>query len=121
MEEYVNIPLPKSESEKLSKDKFAMWAVGSSMSPEIEHGDLTIVDTNMKPKHNDLIIVSYRGELFIKRLINEPTGQLLRSNNPKWADIAVAPDTQIVGVIAWVCKKKYNGNKNVLLNNIGVN
>lgn len=121
MEEYVNIPLPKSESEKLSKDKFVVWATGSSMSPEVEHGDLAIVDIAMKPKHNDLIIVSYRGGLFIKRLINEPTGQLLRSNNVNYSDIKVAPDTQIVGVIAWVCKKKYTENNNVLLNNIGVN
>jgi len=118
-DEFVNIPLPKSESEKLSKDKFVVWAVGNSMSPEIEAGDLTVVDTAINATHNALVVVSYRGELFIKRLIEGPTGQVLRSNNINYSDIPVEPDTLIVGVIVWVCKKKYNVNN--LLTNFGKN
>ena len=105
--EYVEIPLPESESKKLSKDKFVVWASGDSMSPEIEAGDLIIVDTGKNAAHNDLVIVSHCGDLLVKRLVVSNYSMFLRSNNIKYTDIKVDSDnTQIIGLVVWVCKKK---------------
>lgn len=105
--EYVEIPLPESESKKLSKDKFVVWASGDSMYPEIEPGDLLIVDTGKNTNHNDLVIVSHCGDMLVKRLIVNNFSMYLRSNNLNYSDIKVDPDnTQIVGLVVWVCKKK---------------
>lgn len=103
----IDIEIPESEAHKMSKDKFVVWASGDSMLPEIEPGDMIIIDVAKNPNHRDIVIASHCGDLLIKRLIVSNFSMFLRSDNPKYDDIKVDTDnTKIIGQVVWVCKKK---------------
>lgn len=103
----IDVPLPESEAKRMSKDRYAVWASGDSMLPEIEPGDLAIVDTSKNVGHQDLAIASHCGDMLIKRLIVNNFSMFLRSNNPKYDDIKIdGENTQVIGQVVWICKKK---------------
>lgn len=70
-------------------------AVGDSMQPTFESGNLLLVDTGIKTIHSDLIYAfSYKGETYVKRIFLDPVASLLyvKSDNPSasnWQPIDV--------------------------------
>ena len=71
------------------------------MQPRIEDGDLILVDYAKEPRPGDIVVALINGAAVVKKYLR-PEGQLiLRSTNPKYADIEVkeTDQFQIAGVV----------------------
>lgn len=84
-------------------------AVGPSMSPTIEDGDVVILNTaETDPVSTRVYLVCVEGLLFIKRLIYTPGAWVVRSDNPDkslYPDFKIDPSNadqvQIQGRVVW--------------------
>lgn len=83
-------------------------AEGNSMYPNIQNGDLLIVDTSIKNVINNKIFVIQQGnDLRVKRLVKEFTGEvyLISDNDKEYPPERAKQDSNIVGRVVW------NGSK----------
>lgn len=73
-------------------------------------GDILIIHKGKIPLENDIIVVFYMGEFYVKRYkpkYNQETNRLklikLKSENPEYADIDINEDTdfELWGVVTW--------------------
>lgn len=76
----------------------------------IFNDDYLIIHKGKIPIENDIIVVFYQGEFFVKRYkpkYNQETNRLksikLKSENPEYSDIDIAEDTdfELWGVVTW--------------------
>jgi phage repressor protein C with HTH and peptisase S24 domain len=80
-------------------------AVGDSMSPTLDEGDLALVDVrDNRFKSDGLYVLRDGGDLSIKRVQRQPDGALvLRSDNAAYKPVTVAPDSiTFLGRIIWI-------------------
>lgn len=98
------------KSQKLQVDKLVViHAVGDSMYPSIEDGQVLLVDTSdLTPKSSKIYFLCIDGEYYIKRLINMITHWVIRSDNSdknQYPDIEINSDKmstlQIEGRVCW--------------------
>ena len=83
-------------------------AEGNSMYPNIQNGDLLLVDTSIKDVINNKIFVIQQGnDLRVKRLVKEFTGEvyLISDNNKEYSPELAKQDSNIIGRVVW------NGSK----------
>ena len=81
---------------------FIVRVSGESMRDAgISDGDEVIVDRALAPKHGDVVIAIIDGELTIKRLWVETSQVILKAENPRYPNIAVASlsELSIWGVV----------------------
>ena len=74
----------------------------------IHDGDLLIVDRAIEPKHGDIVIAGFHGELTCKRLETDPILQLVPMN-PNYPKIRVPDDTEldIHGIVLHVLPSEF--------------
>lgn len=77
----------------------------SMIGAGIEDGDLLIVDRAIEPKHGDIVIAGFHGELTCKRLETDPVLRLVPMND-RYPVISVpeATDLDIHGVVVHAVK-----------------
>jgi DNA polymerase V len=83
---------------------FFMRVAGDSMRElGIFDGDLLVVDRSLAATDGSVIIAVLDGEFTVKKLVQTPHGQLLRSAHPDYPDIAIKPeqDFSIWGIVQW--------------------
>lgn len=87
------------------KSLILVEAVGDSMAPTVDAGDLALVDTReLRYRHDGIYALRSGGEITIKRLQRRPDGTLaIRSDNPKYEPAIVTLDSiSIVGRVIWI-------------------
>lgn len=87
-----------------AKSLLLVEAVGDSMSPTIDDGDLLLVDLReLRYRHDGVYALRSGGEIAIKRLQRRPDGKLIvRSDNPKYEPEIVTPESIIIlGRVIW--------------------
>ena len=84
-----------------TSDGFGVRVTGISMEPEFSDGDIVIVSTVQKPKHNDFVLANVNDQPTLKQLVIEEGRYFLRALNPDWTP-HISPieiDTPIAGVV----------------------
>lgn len=90
-----------------------LQAIGDSMHPTFNDGDILFVDTGVKEIRLDAVyVLCIKGELFVKRVQRRPGGEIvvMKSDNPFYDPITVPRDDSefsIEGRVIWV----WNGRK----------
>ncbi len=77
---------------------------GDSMrDANIGEGDVLIVDSSLRAKHDDIVIAAINGEFTVKRLITAPHVQLAPMN-PRYQPITLRgeEELQIFGVVTFI-------------------
>ncbi len=81
---------------------------GDSMSKDgISDGDIVIVDKSIAPAHGKIAVVTYQGELMLKRIHVGRGSLMLLSSNPAYPAIELfeGDDLTVWGIVAYVIKK----------------
>ena len=84
---------------------FFVRASGESMvNAGIFDGDLLIVDRSIQASHNHIVLAVIDSEFTIKRLIKSDDHVILRPENPKFSDIVIQPEQEMMvwGVVVHV-------------------
>ena len=82
-------------------------AVGDSMEPEINEGDLLFVDRSITSVPADgIYVLNIEGRLFVKRLQQHPDGRVtVRNSNPQYENYVIEKDAgvslRIIGRVRW--------------------
>lgn len=81
--------------------------IGSSMEPDIRHGDTVLVNqAETDPRNGEVFAVRVGKELLVKRIFFEPGFMVCRSDNERGGEFKVSLDGQedfgIVGKIKWL-------------------
>ncbi len=87
------------------KSLMLIEAVGDSMAPTIEEGDLLLVDLrDPRIRHDGVYVLRASGELSIKRIQRRPDGKLIiRNDNAAYESAVVAADAiNVVGPAIWM-------------------
>lgn len=104
------IPLP-AKTFKVNSDSFLVEAVGDSMYPIIEEGDLVLAERYIKPTDGDMVVVIHNETAKIKKFFKEKGRVILQSINPAYPPISTyySGDLTVCGVITGIVRKF--GNK----------
>ena len=81
---------------------------GDSMSKDgISDGDIVIVDKSIAPAHGKVAVVTYQGELMLKRIHVGRGSLMLLSSNPAYPAIELfeGDDLIVWGIVSYVIKK----------------
>jgi DNA polymerase V len=67
----------------------------------IFQGDRLVVDRSLAAKHGDIVIASYKGKFFVRRLSNQGDHTILLAENPIYPPVQVkeADDFEVWGVV----------------------
>lgn len=101
--------------EDFPKGAFIAEVYGESMFPTLLDGDFAIVDPDCNDKNinNQICVVTYNGQTFIKRVVRKEKYVILMSDNPdrvKYEDIIVPTDEYsdlICHGIVIECRRKF--------------
>ena len=101
--------------EDFPKDAFIAEVCGDSMFPTLLDGDFAIVDPECNDKNinNQICVVTYNGQTFIKRVVRKEKYVILMSDNPdrvKYEDIIVPTDEYsdlVCHGIVIECRRKF--------------
>jgi DNA polymerase V len=89
------------------KNTYYFKASGYSMlKAGINHNDLLVVDTALKPKHRDIVIAVLNGEVLLKRFYLEGSQIKLLSANPDYPAITITKEVEffVKGVVTTVIR-----------------
>ena len=102
--EYLEVP-----AEFAKKHNIAITVIGDSMEPEIQSGDIIIVDTSqVEYLENKIVVVNYKDATYLKKLIRDQEDNLyLFSINPYYPKIFIEDESElkIVGKLISVIRK----------------
>lgn len=101
--------------EDFPKGAFIAEVYGESMFPTLLDGDLAIVDPDCNDKNinNQICVITYNGQTFIKRVVRKEKYVVLMSDNPdrvKYEDIIVPTDEYsdlVCHGIVIECRRKF--------------
>lgn len=75
-----------------AKASIMIEVTGDSMEPFIRHGDTILVDTSDTDVRDGMTyLVAYGDDLKVKHIFKSPQGLIMRSENPRYADVTIAP------------------------------
>ena len=94
-------------SSHLGGAKFAVYATGDSMVPEVKHGDLILIDPTVEPQDGDTIIAIVEGQITC-RIIRTSNQQLLLMPANSDFNPTVVSDQTPVDIIGKVVKQIRN-------------
>jgi DNA polymerase V len=82
-------------------NRYVIRVTGDSMQPRIEDGDLILVDYSMEPRPGNIVVAMINGAAVVKKFLRQNAQIILRSTNPKYADIEVkeTDQFQVAGVV----------------------
>jgi len=85
---------------------FFAYAEGDSMFPEIQDGDLMVIDRKIQQPNGSIVLASVNNSFCVKRLQRWPDGSIeLRSDNPKYESIHLPSEFEgnfeIFGRVIW--------------------
>ncbi len=71
------------------------------MGPRIEDGDLILVDYSKEPRPGNVVVAIINGGAIVKKFLRQKGRIILRSTNPKYADIVISESDPflIAGVV----------------------
>ncbi len=96
-ETYANATLIEFELNKITeKADIAYKVSGDSMYPLINDGEIIFLQKQPEILTGEVGIFSYDGEMYCKRLVNINGTLFLRSENPKYSDIEVNENLELV-------------------------
>jgi len=100
------LPLP-SKTFRVTEDSFLVEAVGDSMSPMIEEGDLVLADKRSLAENGELVVVIHNETAKIKKFFKEASGIILQSINPAYPPLSayIEDDIKIAGVVTGIVRK----------------
>ena len=76
---------------------FFVRAQGESMlGAGIHPNDILVVDRSLEPVSGKIVICALNGELTVKRLLHDDDQWLLRAENPRYPDIVLNDDLELV-------------------------
>lgn len=93
---------------KNRRSTFCVRVNGQSMiDAGIDDGDLLIVDKQLQPKNNNIILAVIDGDYTVKRLYMDGDDLYLQPENKSYAPIRITPfmDFRVWGVVTGVIKK----------------
>ncbi len=81
--------------------RYVIRVTGDSMEPRIEDGDLVLVDYSKEPRPGNIVIALINGAAVVKKYLRQKGRVILRSMNPRYADIEIKETDQflIAGVV----------------------
>src|SRR5437588_358405 len=65
---------------------------GLAMEPTFHAGDILIVDRAIIPLDGRAVVVIYRKQFMVRRIVTEDNRILLKADNPAFVDILASPD-----------------------------
>ena len=77
----------------------------SMMYSGIYDGDEVVIDTNISPKQNDIVLAQVGDEFTCKRLSKVADKMVLRPENYHYPDIEVTENVKIIGVVTFCIKQ----------------
>jgi DNA polymerase V len=82
-------------------NRYVIRVTGDSMQPRIEDGDLILVDYSKEPNPGNIVVAMINGAAVVKKFLRQKGQVILRSTNPRYADIEVkeTDQFQIAGVV----------------------
>jgi len=100
------VPLP-AKTFRVTGDSFLVEAVGDSMYPVIEEGDLVLAEKGLEPKDGDMVVVIHNNTAKIKKFFRDKKQVILQSINPAYPPISAyyAGDLSVCGVVTGVVRK----------------
>ena len=100
--DYIEVPKEFSKPGNI-----AIKVSGDSMYPEIQDGDIAIVNTKeLEHTRKRIMIVQYDDELYIKKIKDTSEGMFLESINPFYKDIEISgEDYKIMGRVVYLERK----------------
>ena len=83
---------------------FFLRASGSSMQPNINQGDVLVVDKALKAKSGDVIVALINGEFTVKRFEKRQGRLYLTAFNPNYPPLEISEEAefQVWGVVTYV-------------------
>ena len=82
---------------KNKNSTFFVRVLGESMiNAGINPNDLLVVDKSLTPISNNIVIAVVDGEFTVKRLIQNNNGVTLKAENPKFQDIVMTEDNELI-------------------------
>ena len=86
-----------------------MDVVGDSMAPDIQDGDMVLVDqsvTRIDPRA--VLAVGIEEAIYIKRVEPRGNGFIIRSDNPEYSPMEIYGDElatfRVIGKVVWLCR-----------------
>jgi len=105
-EEAVEYPEDWVEVLSSSPRLFALRVRGDSMEPEFTEGDIIVVDPDRDPVSGSFVLARNRdGEVVFKQLKQYGDKWILRPLNPRYPEIEMSEEHEIIGVICQKIKK----------------
>lgn len=107
-EEYIESWMSVDASNvKNPNNSFLLRVTGDSMlNAGIFEGDTLIVDADLKPAFNDIVVALVDGGNTVKRYVKQTNGMpYLQAENPDYPDIYPEHDLQIQGVVTGLIRK----------------
>ena len=100
------VPLP-AKTFKVTQTSFLVEAVGDSMSPVIESGDLVLADKTSTAQDGDLVVVIHNGTAKIKKFFKKAKSVILQSINPAYPPLSafIDEDLEVAGVVTGIVRK----------------
>jgi repressor LexA len=100
------VPLP-AKTFRVTQTSFLVEAVGDSMSPVIESGDLVLADKTSVAEDGDLVVVIHNGTAKIKKFFKKAKAVILQSVNPAYPPLSafIDDDLEIAGVVTGIVRK----------------
>ena len=81
-------------------------ATGDSMiGAGIENGDIVIIRKSKEFKNGDIVLARNDDETTIKRFVHDNGRVYLKTENPKYKNLPIYPDTRIIGKVVKVIGK----------------
>ncbi len=99
IEEYINLNNLLIQNPKAT---FVVRASGDSMiNASINDGDMLVIDKQLVPKNNNIVVVSVEGHLTVKRLIVHDQSMELKAENEHYSSIYLKEEDNfsILGVV----------------------
>ncbi len=88
----------------------AIEVSGDCMEPEIQTGDLVIVDTELPPEIGDIVVAVHDGEYNVKMLERDDDGWLLVAHDDR-PSLRPNGETEMVGVVVSVQRRVQRGRR----------
>jgi repressor LexA len=100
------VPLP-AKTFRVTGESFLIEAVGDSMYPVIEEGDLVLAEKGLDPKNGDMVVVIHNNTAKIKKFFKDKKQVILQSINPAYPPLSAyyAGDLSVCGVVTGVVRK----------------